>query len=131
MSEASKKSKRKISGFTEQAIELLQRYNWPGNIRELENVVERAVVLGKGELIQPSDLPAPLHRQLAGEFGGTARGQLKASLQQPERRLILDALEAHGWNRQDTAAALGINRTTLYKKMKKYGLDVDHPLVLR
>jgi DNA-binding NtrC family response regulator len=81
--------------------------------------------LGKGELIQASDLPAPLHRQVFQGAGGAAKSQLKAALQDPERRLILDALEAHGWNRQSTATALGINRTTLYKKMKKLGLEPD------
>ena len=106
-------------------MELLQRYQWPGNIRELENVVERAVVLGKSELIHASDLPAPLHRHVVGQVGDPNNSQLKVALQDPERRLILDALEAHGWNRQLTAAALGINRTTLYKKMRKYGLDPE------
>jgi DNA-binding NtrC family response regulator len=120
---------RRVLGFTEQAMEMMQRYQWPGNIRELENVVERAVVLGKGELIQASDLPAPLHRQLSGD-DGTVKGPLKAALQLPERRLILDALEAHGWNRQETAEALGINRTTLYKKMKRYGLNPEHERML-
>jgi DNA-binding NtrC family response regulator len=116
---------RRVLGFTDQAMDLMQRYQWPGNIRELENVVERAIVLGKGELIQVSDLPAPLHRQGQDMSGGTAKGHLKAALQDPERRIILDALEAHGWNRQETADALGINRTTLYKKMKRHGIAAE------
>ena len=113
---------RKVSGFTEPAMELMQRYQWPGNIRELENVIERATVLGKSEWIQVSDLPAPLHRQGVDSTCGGACGYLKAALQDPERRLILESLEAHNWNRQETASALGINRTTLYKKMKKHGI---------
>jgi DNA-binding NtrC family response regulator len=116
---------RKVRGFTEHAMELMQRYQWPGNIRELENVVERAIVLGKGELIQASDLPAPLHRQAADGLGDP-KGQLKAALQEPERRILLEALEAHVWNRQQTADALGINRTTLYKKMKRFGILGGH-----
>jgi DNA-binding NtrC family response regulator len=122
---------RKVSGFTEQAMDLMQRYQWPGNIRELENVVERAIVLGKGEWIQVADLPAPLHRQSQELLGTGQRGHLKSALQDPERRLILEALEAHGWNRQETADALGVNRTTLYKKMKRYGIgseSTDTPL---
>ena len=114
---------RKVAGFTEDAMNMLQQYHWPGNIRELENVVERAVVLGKGQWIEPSDLPAPLHRQSGIATDEAAGGHLKDALQNPERRIIVDALEAHGWNRQETANALGINRTTLYKKMKKLGLE--------
>jgi DNA-binding NtrC family response regulator len=113
---------RKVLGFTEQAMDLMQRYQWPGNIRELENVVERAIVLGKGEWIQVSDLPSPLHRQGLELLAAGEKGNLKAALKDPERRLILEALEAHNWNRQETADALGINRTTLYKKMKRYGI---------
>ena len=115
-------AKRRVLGFTDQAMDLMQRYQWPGNIRELENVVERAIVLGKGELIQVSDLPAPLHRQGQDLSGALGKGRLKAALQDPERRIILDALEAHAWNRQETADALGINRTTLYKKMKRHSI---------
>jgi DNA-binding NtrC family response regulator len=116
---------RKVCGFTEQAMDLMQRYQWPGNIRELENVVERALVLGKGDWIQVSDLPDPLHRQGQDLLAAGQKGHLKAALQNPERRLILEALEAHNWNRQETADALGINRTTLYKKMKRYGVGTE------
>src|SRR5262245_3742535 len=113
---------RKVLGFTEQAMDLMQRYQWPGNIRELENVVERAIVLGKEQWIQVSDLPAPLHRQGQDLLAAGEKGRLKSALQDPERRLILEALDAHNWNRQETADALGINRTTLYKKMKRFGI---------
>lgn len=116
-------STRKLDGFSPEAMELLQRYGWPGNIRELENVVERAVVLGKGPLIHPSDLPATLHRNLRSDPLANNASLLKDQLQEPERRLIEQALEANGWNRQETANALGINRTTLYKKMKRFGLE--------
>ncbi len=118
-------SGRRVHGFTEQAVDLMQRYSWPGNIRELENVVERAIVLGKGEWIQVSDLPAPLHRQGLDAAGIGPKGHLKSALQDPERRIILEALEEHAWNRQETANALGINRTTLYKKMKRYGIAAE------
>jgi DNA-binding NtrC family response regulator len=117
---------RNVLGFTEQAMDLMQHYQWPGNIRELENVVERAIVLGKGEWIQVSDLPAPLHRQGQELLGAGQKGHLKSALQDPERRLILEALEAHAWNRQETADALGINRTTLYKKMKRYSIGCEN-----
>ncbi len=118
-----------VKGFSEHAIQLMQRYRWPGNVRELVNVVERAVVLTKNGVIQASDLPEGLRsEEPAGELNSSFQGpgnHLKAALANPEKQLILDALESHGWNRQDTAAALGINRTTLYKKMKKYGISFE------
>lgn len=120
---------KKVTGFSPQAMQLMQRYRWPGNVRELVNVVERAVVLTKNSIIQPTDLPEALRQEEhAWEHlgpGGHAGNQLKAALASPEKQLILEALEAHGWNRQKTAAALGINRTTLYKKMKRYNISFE------
>ncbi len=110
-------------------MHLLQKYPWPGNVRELVNVIERAVVLSKSDVITPSDLPENMrqdtreHVSLAGKFGS---GTLKSALVNPERQLILEALEANGWNRQETARMLGINRTTLYKKMKRFDIDFEH-----
>ncbi|MBI5759233.1 MAG: sigma-54-dependent Fis family transcriptional regulator [Planctomycetales bacterium] len=121
-----------ISGFTESAIELLQRYNWPGNVRELTNVVERAVVLCKRNVISPEDLPEGIRKGGVtfdvpqATFGGN---NLKSALADPERQIIIEALEKNGWNRQHTAGMLGINRTTLYKKMKRYGIDFEKQLV--
>jgi DNA-binding NtrC family response regulator len=124
---------KKIAGFNPGAMQLLQRYRWPGNVRELVNVVERAVVLTKNSIIQPADLPdvvrqdEPSWEHTQGKL--CAGNNLKAALASPEKQLILDALEAHGWNRQDTATALGINRTTLYKKMKRYGISFEQQLL--
>jgi DNA-binding NtrC family response regulator len=118
-------SSRRIEGFEPETIELMQRYNWPGNVRELENCVERAVVLCRKSVISPDDLPPGLLQALAAPTGALAapRGAtLAAALEGPERQIILAGLEAHEGNRQETADDLGINRTTLYKKMKKYGL---------
>ncbi|HTN01546.1 MAG TPA: sigma-54 dependent transcriptional regulator, partial [Planctomycetaceae bacterium] len=94
---------KKINGFSEEAIHVMQRYRWPGNVRELVNVVERAVVLTKNTVIQVQDLPDALrteefHPDFAGRLGSGA-SSLKAALASPEKQLILDALEAHGWNR--------------------------------
>jgi DNA-binding NtrC family response regulator len=126
---------RPVTGFSQQAIELMQRYRWPGNVRELVNVVERAVVLSKAPIIGPNDLPEALRRddpllEYGGRMASLGGNNLKTALANPEKQLILDSLEAHGWNRQDTADALGINRTTLYKKMKKYGISFEKQLML-
>jgi DNA-binding NtrC family response regulator len=115
------REKREISL---QAIECLQRYPWPGNVRELENAMERAVLLSKGAKIGIDDLPQTLVMQsrVAGGTGFKQMG-LKDVLAEPEKAAILAALDTNNWNRQNTAKALQINRTTLYKKMKRYGLE--------
>ncbi len=114
--------------FAEGALQCLQRYGWPGNVRELANCVERAVVLCRGDTIHERDLPPAVVRSVEDDalLFSPARGRpmtLKEALEEPEKRIIKAALEAHGWNRQKTAAILDINRTTLYKKMKRYGLE--------
>ena len=119
--------KRDILGFDEAAVQALQRYGWPGNVRELENVVERAVVLCKGRTITPEDLPEKLldAEPALDVFSFGPQLTLREALEQPEKRIIEVALRANGWNRQLTAGQLGINRTTLYKKMKRYGLEAE------
>jgi DNA-binding NtrC family response regulator len=115
---------RNKAGITEKAMQCLARYTWPGNVRELENVIERAVILSKGPYIDVDDLPpAVVNQCLKFEDGNVKPASLKQSLEGPERAILRAALEMHHWNRQDTAAALQINRTTLYKKMKRYGLE--------
>jgi transcriptional regulator with PAS, ATPase and Fis domain len=121
-----------VTGFNEQALQMLQRYHWPGNVRELVNVVERAIVLTKRTVIGIEDFPEALRRGATVPDALQSRGNganLKAALANPERQIILDALENNGWNRQNTAEMLGINRTTLYKKMKKYGIEFEKQLV--
>ncbi len=120
--------RREILGLTDEALELMQRHTWKGNVRELENCIERAVVLSKGGYITPQDLPGSVVEQTsdlavtAAQYNPTS---LKRALEEPEKRIIRAALEAHNWNRQATAQALEINRTTLYKKMKRYGLETE------
>ena len=118
-----RESGKQVQGFADEAMLALQAYRWPGNVRELQNVIERAVLLGKGAIITVADLPSGL--ATAGPIGlDSIEGRsLKQALSNPERQIILEVLETHQWNRMATAEALGINRTTLYKKMKRLGLD--------
>ncbi|MFQ5489560.1 MAG: sigma-54-dependent transcriptional regulator [Phycisphaerae bacterium] len=118
---------RELLSLDDEAVQCLQRYHWPGNVRELENVIERAVVLTKGHHIGVEDLPPNLVESAVTAPTGQVyeARSLKDALEEPEKRIIEAALRAHGWNRQSTARALDINRTTLYKKMKRYNLDVD------
>jgi DNA-binding NtrC family response regulator len=124
---------REILGFTDAAIAALQRHNWPGNVRELENAIERAVVLCRRPQIDEADFPdtltsAPPHATVQSTDRMTGLTEqalpLAVALEEPERRIIEQALKRNSYNRQATAAELDINRTTLYKKMRKYQLDV-------
>lgn len=122
---------RDVRGFRPETLALLQNYSWPGNVRELQNVVERVVLLGSSPWILPQDLPPHLREDFQEadasmelDFTGSngTKNSLKNSLNVPERQIILNALEANQWSRNLTAESLGINRTTLYKKMKKFQL---------
>jgi transcriptional regulator with PAS, ATPase and Fis domain len=96
------------------ALDLLLKYDWPGNVRELENAVERALVIGREPEVQPADFPFQLHPASA------PRGGL--SLEEVERVHIERVLEETGWNLSRAARVLEIDRTTLYSKLKRYGL---------
>ena len=111
-------------GITSRAMETLQRYNWPGNVRELENVMERAVLLSKTDYITIEDIPLNVTSHETTPVDQDYQDiSLKNAIGEPEKKIIRAALEANNWNRQLTAKTLQINRTTLYKKMKKYGLE--------
>jgi transcriptional regulator with PAS, ATPase and Fis domain len=115
-----------VDGISEEAMSVLRAYHWPGNVRELQNVVERAVLLGKNPEVMTEDLPRDL--AIAAPVVPRAAGRtLKQALEGPERQIILETLQQHNWNRNETAAQLGINRTTLYKKMKRLGLETPTP----
>ncbi len=131
------KRERRLS---DAAMDALRSHVWPGNVRELENAIERAVVLSRGMVIEPEDLPEQVTGAQPGPGGHThadASGRLHCraldqgwtptplavALLEPERQILLAALEANGWNRQETARQLDINRTTLYKKIKQHHLD--------
>ncbi len=130
----SKDISREVLGFTDTALSALQHYPWPGNVRELENAVERAVVLCRRPHIDFSDLPETVQAHEAPLPAGRSNGNaeeiyaralpLQVALETPERCIIEAALRRNAWNRQATATELDINRTTLYKKMRKYQLDV-------
>jgi DNA-binding NtrC family response regulator len=124
-----KQNNKKITGVSPEALEILINCDWPGNIRELENVIERAIILCKNSIITPADFPDTLSKRAAKLTAGPVETsteltgcQLKKALQEPERDLLIKALESMNWNRNETAKSLGINRTTLYKKMLRFGL---------
>src|SRR3954465_2992039 len=117
-------SRREVTGFADEAMAIMERYYWPGNVRALQNLAERAVLLGKGPIVAVADLPPEVRGSNTVMFASAAgQKSLKEALEGPERQIIRDVLESNGWNRNATADQLGINRTTLYKKMKRLGLE--------
>lgn len=102
------------------ALSKLQAYGWPGNIRELENVLEKAAILSDGDLIQPKDILLPEENVVSMETGTV--NTLQAQKEQFECQVILKTLKDFGGNRDLAAAALGISRSGLFQKMKKYNL---------
>ncbi len=108
---------KKIDSIEPETMAALQRYPWPGNVRELENVIERAVVLGKKRKIQLNDLPGSI------ALGGAAEME-KCSLEEIERQHIERLLAIEGGNISNVAKILRINRSTLYAKIKKFGLGL-------
>ncbi len=117
--------KREKAGISDDAMEYLERYLWPGNIRELENAIERAVLLSKGKFIDIEDLPAVVKQQQSHLSKSYKSMSLKQAMAEPEKDFIRRCLQANHFNRQETAKALGINRTTLFKKMKQYDLYAE------
>jgi two-component system response regulator AtoC len=102
-------------------MQYLLRYGWPGNVRELENVIEQGVILSRGEYLVPESLP----QHLKGNGSPAAPpGELtlEEALALAEKHILLETLERFKWNRQLSARALGISRTTLFNKMRRFHL---------
>ena len=110
---------RAMRGVSPQAMALLLAHDWPGNIRELENVIEHAFILCPGELIEPTHLPEALTGQ-----PGQAMSPAASSLKQMEAQVIRDALTQNGNNRLATAHALGMHKSTLFRKIKALGITL-------
>jgi two-component system response regulator AtoC len=109
----------KVERIAEEALDILMKYNWPGNVRELENVIERAMVITKGTLIKAEDLH--LSPQVLKEKGVVLSTDDK-TIKSLEKKHIAQVLEENKWNIQKSAEQLGIDRVTLYNKIKKYKL---------
>ena len=107
---------------------ILMDHDWPGNVRELENVLEHAMVCSKGAVIEPEALPRSLWMGQVGPGGPTATRRERPHAPIPPRALeketILRTLESSRWNRGLAAAHLGIDRTTLWRKMRRFGITL-------
>lgn len=113
--------RKQVQGASEEAMALLRAYHWPGNIRELRNAVERAMLLADGEWLTPEHFPMNVaRRSTAQAFELPQEG---VSLESVERDLVLQALTRTGWNHTKAAALLGLNRDQIRYRVEKFGLD--------
>ncbi len=121
---------KRIQGLSPDALDMLMRHDFPGNIRELENAIEHAFVLCRGTRIEPHHLPHDLSASAPAEQSADAPPDAaQTPLAQAEARTILEALRRHGGHRARAAAALGIHPTTLWRRMRKLGLQYPAPTI--
>ncbi len=111
---------RKIQGFTPAARKAMFSYSWPGNVRELRNAVESAVVLSRGTMIDRDDLPVQIRESTAGSSVGFT---LPVTLDEAERKLIIETISFAGGNKTKAAEYLGIGRKTIQRKMAEYRIE--------
>jgi DNA-binding NtrC family response regulator len=118
----SEKNRKNVSHLSDAALALLRRYAWPGNVRELERMLEKAVALAAGNVLEPEDF-----REVSEGFAkstGTGAESAQASLESMEKVHIVKVLEETGYNKSKASEILGIDRATLYRKAKAYGIDL-------
>jgi PAS domain S-box-containing protein len=113
--------KKDIAGITPPALNLIMKHDFPGNVRELENLIEHAFVLSPGGVIKPEHLPD----YIQGQHPIPAI-EIASSMDEMEALFVLSALKRNNWSRKDTAKELGINTSTLYRKIKRLGLKIPH-----
>ena len=119
------RSRKSIGGISTASLRLLLQYDWPGNVRELENAIERAVLLETTDVLQANNLPPQLS-PIVGSGSDRQEPTVVLPLAEVERQALVHALEASGNNVSEAARALGLNRATLYRKLKKYDLRVSN-----
>lgn len=120
MSRCAKRTRRRVESIEPEAMQLLIRHNWQGNVRELENTLESALVMGEDAVIRARDLPESLFESEADSPDGMAR--FYRELNKTKQRIIRDALEECGWSYTQAASALGINRTYLHRLVRSLGI---------
>lgn len=117
---------KKIEKISERALNILMEYHWPGNVRELENTIEHAVVVTEDNIILPESLPDFLKRQVASKSDTESKAGLTGkSLAEMEKQHIIQVLKENHGNISRAAEVLGINRVTLYRKMKEYDIQIE------
>ncbi len=121
LQDSAAKNGRGVKGIAPEALQLLQQYAWPGNVRELRNVIERAVILARGEAIEAAHLPEALRRaQVAPAAAPSVLVPIGTTVEEAEKALILRSLEFAGQNKTRAAEMLGISLKTLHNKLNRY-----------
>ncbi len=120
---------RKNKTISDEAMELLKNYDWPGNVRELENIIERAVILQDGDRVDLCDLPDKIRLQ-SKEKRKIVMDKAQMTLEELEKEYLISVLEESNWQKKKASSILGINASTLYRKIQRYGLDRDKEKVL-
>jgi transcriptional regulator with PAS, ATPase and Fis domain len=116
------KEKKNVVSLSPEAVKMLTGYHWPGNVRELENAIERAVILTGKNTIMPEDFPVSVrdsHKRTQEVEVETE----ETTLEEIEKRHILKTLEKANWNQKQASEILGISTTTLWRKLKLYGIE--------
>ncbi|KUO73217.1 MAG: transcriptional regulator [Desulfosporosinus sp. BRH_c37] len=120
---------KNITSISKEALNIMVNYSWPGNVRELKNACEQAVVMTRGSVILPDDLsilegnrPSCINSDLELNITLRLKRPIKDILAEVEKQVIINTLIGHNWNRQESANTLGLNRRSLYAKMKEYEL---------
>ena len=119
----SRKNKKDIKGITPQSAKLLDNYDWPGNIRELENTIERAVVMARNEYIEPSDLPSNINVNTKKSRKETFRIPSGATMKEIEKKVIIETLQTTNGSKSKAAKILGISTRKIEYKIKEWSMD--------
>ena len=116
------------TAITREAMQALVDYDWPGNVRELENIIERTVILQKGDVLDVVDLPEVVLRRPQSGGKKLFEGGPKVTLEELEKEYLVSVLNETGWQKKKASSILGINASTLYRKIQRYGLDKHETL---
>jgi DNA-binding NtrC family response regulator len=118
-------SAKELDGVSSEALDMLLKYDYPGNVRELENIIERAVVIARGNVISVEDLPFRESLMESAEGKKSDDGVLRRSVEELEKKMIVEAMEKSGDHQSRAAALLGLSERMLRYKLKKYGLKAE------
>jgi DNA-binding NtrC family response regulator len=123
LKEFARANQKKVSGFTNDTMDILLQYRWPGNVRELRTAIESALVLSRGEKITPRDLPHWVRNAISPAIGTSLAEKSEMTVKDAEKQLIIRALKETNGNRTLAARKIGISRRSFHRKLHQYKLE--------